>query len=565
MGDRDALKQRMAEIATRIGSLSTQLNELQEEFEAGRDDLEAALAAPSPSQPESEPQPASPPQESNGTAQGELQLNHINDALKTLAAGKTQEGILDIFLGEAQSFVQRAILFLHKEGKYTTWKGFGFNPDQIQSIELQDTGDPVVRSAQQRRLIYRSDEEASSQMPWLQSAGELPDSTLCIPLVFEDETPVVFYGDSKGPIAIDSLELLTHLTVLILKNNYLLQLFNAQRDGQPAAAEPAAAAAAAAEAAEPEAALEPEPVAEPEPTPEPEPVAEPVEAAEAAEPAPVEEEAVAEPAQETEAEASPVAEAAPEVEAEPEVEIEAEPEAEAEPAAEELSAEPELPAAEETEVELDMAAENEITFEIDLDATPPMEDAVETAAEEEPSMAEPPPAEPVQEDVELEPFDASPPEAETIEVVEAAAEEEPALAEDLPPPAAEAVEPEAAAPPQEAAAAEAVDEPEEAPPEAAPSISPEEEKKAHDEARRFARLLVSEIKLYNEEQVEEGRENGDLYDRLTRDIDRSRDMYLKRVHPHVASTVDYFHEEMVRILAKGDESLLGPNYIGSSN
>src|SRR5258708_218284 len=34
-----------------------------------------------------------------------------------------------------------------------------------------------------------------------------------------------------------------------------------------------------------------------------------------------------------------------------------------------------------------------------------------------------------------------------------------------------------------------------------------EETKKHDEARRFARLLVSEIKLYNESKVDAGRKN----------------------------------------------------------
>ena len=55
-----------------------------------------------------------------------------------------------------------------------------------------------------------------------------------------------------------------------------------------------------------------------------------------------------------------------------------------------------------------------------------------------------------------------------------------------------------------------------------------EEEKAHSDARRFARLLVSEIKLYNEQKVAEGRRGGDLYDRLKEeDIDRSRQMYEK--------------------------------------
>src|SRR5207253_10988363 len=55
-----------------------------------------------------------------------------------------------------------------------------------------------------------------------------------------------------------------------------------------------------------------------------------------------------------------------------------------------------------------------------------------------------------------------------------------------------------------------------------------EDAKKHDEARRFARLLVSEIKLYNEAKVEQGRKNRDLYERLKEDIDRSRQMYDER-------------------------------------
>ncbi len=79
----------------------------------------------------------------------------------------------------------------------------------------------------------------------------------------------------------------------------------------------------------------------------------------------------------------------------------------------------------------------------------------------------------------------------------------------------------------------------------------------HEEARRLARLLVSEIKLYNEEQVEEGRRNRDLYERLKDDIDRSRQMYEERVEPRVLRTTDYFYQELVRILAAGDSKALG--------
>jgi hypothetical protein len=98
--------------------------------------------------------------------------------------------------------------------------------------------------------------------------------------------------------------------------------------------------------------------------------------------------------------------------------------------------------------------------------------------------------------------------------------------------------------------------------EAGPLWEDEEEEKLHNDARRFARLLVSEIKLYNEEAVAEGRLSQDLYHRLKRDIDRSREMYEKRVSDVVARKFDYFHEEMVRILGEGDVDKLGGNYPG---
>jgi hypothetical protein len=93
----------------------------------------------------------------------------------------------------------------------------------------------------------------------------------------------------------------------------------------------------------------------------------------------------------------------------------------------------------------------------------------------------------------------------------------------------------------------------------------EEEEKQHNDARRFARLLVSEIKLYNEQKVTEGRRNRDLYDRLKEDIDRSRQMYDKRVMPGVAARFDYFYDEMVQTLAEGDPNKLGSDCPGPSS
>ncbi len=92
----------------------------------------------------------------------------------------------------------------------------------------------------------------------------------------------------------------------------------------------------------------------------------------------------------------------------------------------------------------------------------------------------------------------------------------------------------------------------------------DEERRLHNDARRFARLLVSEIKLYNEQKVSDGRNQSDIYDRLRDDIDRSRQMYDKRVAPPVAALHDYFHQELVNTLAEGDAAKLGGSYPGAA-
>ncbi len=88
------------------------------------------------------------------------------------------------------------------------------------------------------------------------------------------------------------------------------------------------------------------------------------------------------------------------------------------------------------------------------------------------------------------------------------------------------------------------------------TLAPEDQK-AHEDAKRFARLVVSEIKLYNEAKVTEGRKTRDIYDRLKEDIERGRQMYQDRVPAPVRDAVDYFQDELVRILAGGDAAALG--------
>src|ERR1041384_3593057 len=70
----------------------------------------------------------------------------------------------------------------------------------------------------------------------------------------------------------------------------------------------------------------------------------------------------------------------------------------------------------------------------------------------------------------------------------------------------------------------------------------------HRKAQRFARLLVDEIKLYNQVKVSEGRKNKDLYDRLKEDIEKSRGTYQKRYGNTSAANADYFNNEVDRSL-----------------
>jgi hypothetical protein len=90
-------------------------------------------------------------------------------------------------------------------------------------------------------------------------------------------------------------------------------------------------------------------------------------------------------------------------------------------------------------------------------------------------------------------------------------------------------------------------------------LSPEDAD-THRKAQRFARLLVDEIKLYNQAKVAEGRKNRDLYDRMREDIDKSRATYQKRYGATVAAGPNYFQQELIRNLAEEDVSVMGANF-----
>ena len=83
------------------------------------------------------------------------------------------------------------------------------------------------------------------------------------------------------------------------------------------------------------------------------------------------------------------------------------------------------------------------------------------------------------------------------------------------------------------------------------------EEDPHEHAKKIARLLVSDIRLYNEAAIEEGKRHNDIYARLRDDIDRARLTYNERVPEAVRASTNYFHEELVRSLADGSPDALG--------
>ena len=90
-------------------------------------------------------------------------------------------------------------------------------------------------------------------------------------------------------------------------------------------------------------------------------------------------------------------------------------------------------------------------------------------------------------------------------------------------------------------------------------LSPEDAD-VHRKAQRFARLLVDEIKLYNQAKVTEGRKHKDLYDRMKDDIEKSRSTYQKRYGNTAAASANYFQQEVVRSLAEDDVTIMGANF-----
>ena len=77
-----------------------------------------------------------------------------------------------------------------------------------------------------------------------------------------------------------------------------------------------------------------------------------------------------------------------------------------------------------------------------------------------------------------------------------------------------------------------------------------------NDTERYARVIITDIILYNKKVVEDGIKNKNLYDVLKETLLQAKELYLRR-----SSDLRYFEEQMVKILAKGDrQALKGYNF-----
>jgi outer membrane biosynthesis protein TonB len=93
---------------------------------------------------------------------------------------------------------------------------------------------------------------------------------------------------------------------------------------------------------------------------------------------------------------------------------------------------------------------------------------------------------------------------------------------------------------------------------AAPTPAPKaEEDESHQKAKRLARVLVQEIKMYHAAKVEQGVADGNLLAVLDKEIQQSRTVYDTRTPEEVRKNTRYFDDALTEILADGMAGALG--------
>jgi len=451
-------------------------------------------------------------------------LRDLRDALAAIDRARSQADILGALLHQSARYASRTAVLLVRGGGLQGWggEGFGDADASVRGLQLDSPNGAWGRLAQAQGAVRLSASDCGTLCSRLESP--LPSEGVLVPIVLRDRVAAGLYADrlGDGELGVEALQVLAHaaaqaIETLPFRERSATPTLNLEGGEETAApAEPATPAQTAAVEA-------PAPAAAPPPAPEPEP-----------EPA-ISEAAAPEPqatSWSAPAEEPPPAPSRP-------TSVGGWDEAVSMPSVTEAMPLPGFTS----------QASQPAQPEDDSLSTQRAASAMEEEVPRYPrSVEEPPPA---------RVSDPSPDATvllsrSNLQAVEPAAAPPPLRP--VPPPAEEPASGPAGTP--EVRPPSGVDGPGWAFATTRVPVSPDTEA-MHEEARRLARLLVSEIKLYNEDQVEEGRRNRDIYERLKEDIDRSRQMYDERVDPKILRSTDYFYQELVRILAAGDSKALG--------
>lgn len=78
-----------------------------------------------------------------------------------------------------------------------------------------------------------------------------------------------------------------------------------------------------------------------------------------------------------------------------------------------------------------------------------------------------------------------------------------------------------------------------------------EERARHERARRLARVLASDIAIYNKDKCERGVRDGNLVAVLGYEIKKSWEVYKERVTPELANSTPYFRDALNEMLGEG--------------
>ncbi len=71
-----------------------------------------------------------------------------------------------------------------------------------------------------------------------------------------------------------------------------------------------------------------------------------------------------------------------------------------------------------------------------------------------------------------------------------------------------------------------------------------------EKAKRLARIIISDIALYNQELLEKGIRQGNIEEELKNDLEEGRRLFIKRVPEYIRQKADYLTESMNELIAK---------------